>query len=433
MTNIKDVKPYSNVCTLGRDGLLIVRRDQPLAAACECIVVPRQVLDGLLTAIHLRLSHPMKHQLKNVMTRYFFALDMDQAIQRTTAACHQCASLLTAPKYRVEQSSEDPPDALGVTFATDVIRRACQMILILRECVTSYSVVCFVANESHDALHEAIVSLCIPLVPLDGPRAVIRADPAPGFVAPLNDPELHRLRIHIEMGRVKNRNKNPVAEKAVQEFQRELLCIDPSGAPVSLSSLLLRLPTSMPVLRIGAYQPVKCGPNGTNSTTIKFPCLTESSLCPWAMLALKPPHTVRSLKPHSPPTQLLLWVTSYIYLVMAARPRGGTGTWWLLLMVHGVTSESLPANNYVAHHTGWRNRNAFSSHPQSPCKRSQRLPSSVTHVWGGRRWQQPYPGCCSWCDTRSPTSSRHPPSNSTSHPGGPDPYDHKSQCYTWWI
>ena len=239
MTNIKDVKRYLNVCTIGRDGLLIVRRDQPLAAARECIVVPRQVLYGLLTAIHLRLSHQTKHQLKNVMTRYFFALDMDQAIQRTTAACHQCASLLTAPKYRVEQSSEDPPDALGVTFATDIIRRARQMILILRECVTSYSVACFVVNESHDALREAIVSLCIPLVPLDGPRAVIRADPAPGFVALLNDPELHRLRIHIEMGRVKNRNKNPVAEKAVQEFERELLRIDPSGAPVSLIQLAI--------------------------------------------------------------------------------------------------------------------------------------------------------------------------------------------------
>ena len=97
----------------------------------------------------------------------------------------------------------------------------------------------FVANESHDALREAIVSLCIPLVPLDGPRAVIRADPAPGFVALLNDPELHRLRIHIEMGRVKNRNKNPVAEKAVQEFERELLRIDPSGAPVSLMQLAI--------------------------------------------------------------------------------------------------------------------------------------------------------------------------------------------------
>ena len=81
------------------------------------------------------------------------------------------------------------PDALGVTFATDVIRRARQMILILRECVTSYSVACFVANESHDALHVAIVSLCISLVPLDGPRAVIRADPASWFVALLNDPE----------------------------------------------------------------------------------------------------------------------------------------------------------------------------------------------------------------------------------------------------
>ena len=100
MTNMKGVKRYLNVYMIGWDGLLIVHCDQPLASACECIVVPRQVLDGLLTAIHLRLSHPTRHQLKNVMNRYFFSLDMDQALQHTTTACHQYVSLLTAPKYR---------------------------------------------------------------------------------------------------------------------------------------------------------------------------------------------------------------------------------------------------------------------------------------------------------------------------------------------
>ena len=149
------------------------------------------------------------------MNRYFFALDMDQAIQLTSATCYQYASLLTALKYQVEQSSEDPLMLLAWKYATDVIRCACKMMLILCECVTSYSVAYFVANESHVALCVAIISLCIPLIPLDGPRAVIGADPAPGFVTLPNNPELHQLRILIEMGRVKNRNKNPVAEKAV--------------------------------------------------------------------------------------------------------------------------------------------------------------------------------------------------------------------------
>ena len=52
--------------------------------------------------------------------------------------------------------------------------------------------------------------------PLDGPLAVVRTDPAPCFLALENDSVLHEHRIALEIGRVKNRNKNPVAEKAVQ-------------------------------------------------------------------------------------------------------------------------------------------------------------------------------------------------------------------------
>ena len=41
----------------------------------------------------------------------------------------------------------------------------------------------------------------------------------------------------IELGRAKNCNKNPVAEKAVQEVISELLCHDPLGGPVSQVTL----------------------------------------------------------------------------------------------------------------------------------------------------------------------------------------------------
>lgn len=239
LTNIRDVKRYLNVASIGRDGLVVVRRDQPLAATRECIIVPRLVLDGLLTALHLKLSHPTKYQLKAVINRYFYALDLDQAIQRTTDACHHCAALLTSPKHKVEQSSEDPPDALGVTFAADVIRRARQMIFILRECVTSYTVACFITSETQASLREALISLCLPILPRGGPQAVIRTDPAPGFAALVDDVELKSHRIHIELGRTKNPNKNPVGERAVQELEHELLRVDPSGAPVSLTQLSL--------------------------------------------------------------------------------------------------------------------------------------------------------------------------------------------------
>lgn len=82
------------------------------------------------------------------------------------------------------------------------------------------------------------------LHPLDGPRAVIRVDPPPGFLALREDALLDRYRINLEIGRVKNVNKNPVAEKAVAELEEEILRQEPGRGPVSqlcLSTAIARL------------------------------------------------------------------------------------------------------------------------------------------------------------------------------------------------
>ena len=90
-------------------------------------------------------------------------------------------------------------------------------------------------------MREALVSLCVELCPLDGPMALIRVDPAPGFIALVNDELLQTHRICIEVGRLKNINKNPVAEKAIQEVEDELIREDPSGGPISVTSLATAL------------------------------------------------------------------------------------------------------------------------------------------------------------------------------------------------
>ena len=65
-----------NVASIARDGMLVVRRNDPLSPSRECIIVPRMVLNGLVTAHHIQLEHPSAHQLKHVMRRYLFALDL---------------------------------------------------------------------------------------------------------------------------------------------------------------------------------------------------------------------------------------------------------------------------------------------------------------------------------------------------------------------
>ena len=93
----------------------------------ETIVVPRSVL----TALHIKLNHPSRPQFQMVLQRQFFDLDMNDAISRVTTACHTCASQKSFPRSLVKQSSDDPLEVLGVSFAADVIKRYRQLILVL--------------------------------------------------------------------------------------------------------------------------------------------------------------------------------------------------------------------------------------------------------------------------------------------------------------
>ena len=95
--------------------------------------------------------------------------------------------------------------------------------------------------------------LVAPLVvrPMDGPPAVICTDPAPGLKALVDDPLLKKHRITIELGQAKNPNKNPVAERAVQELELELLCPEPLGGAISP----LTLPVATSALNFCIHSP----------------------------------------------------------------------------------------------------------------------------------------------------------------------------------
>ena len=160
-TNIKDVKRYLNVASISKDGLLIVKKTDPLSACRERIIVPRSSVLGLLTALHIRLSHPTIHQLTQVFNRYFFALNLDDAIAECTNGCHTCASLKSSPNFTQKQTTSSPPESIGTTFAADVLKQNRQLILLLRECVTSYTSTCIVPDEGHIALRDGLISLAI--------------------------------------------------------------------------------------------------------------------------------------------------------------------------------------------------------------------------------------------------------------------------------
>ncbi|KAK3083239.1 hypothetical protein FSP39_017533 [Pinctada imbricata] len=231
LTNLKDVKRYLSVARIARDGLLVVDRSDPFQPTTELIIVPRSVLDGLITALHISLDHPTRHQMQMVLKRHFYALDLPRAIENACESCHTCASLKKFPDKLERQTSDDKVAGIGTVFAADVLKRNCQLVCVLRESVTSYTTACVIPNEKRETLREALLRLVMELHPLDGPPAVIRVDPAPGFFALRDDAILGKFRIVLEFGRVKNKNKNPVAEKAIAELEDELLRQEPGGGP----------------------------------------------------------------------------------------------------------------------------------------------------------------------------------------------------------
>ena len=105
--------------------------------------------------------------------------------------------------------------------------------MVLRETVTSYTWSKLIADEKKDCLLRNLVQLLVPIKPLEVSNVVVRVDPAPGFKSLKNDPQLMKHGITLDIGRSKNTNKNPIAERAIQELEKELVKQNPRGGPTN--------------------------------------------------------------------------------------------------------------------------------------------------------------------------------------------------------
>ena len=122
------------------------------------------------------------------------------------------------PKHFQPQSSEEAPRSIGISFAADV---------------ASYTLTTLIKSEKHEDFRNALIVLCSQLRSLHDGGATVRVDPAPGFCALATHPILLSQGITLEIGRVENPNKNPFAERAIEELGLELLNLSPERGPVS--------------------------------------------------------------------------------------------------------------------------------------------------------------------------------------------------------
>ena len=190
MVKVTSVKRYLRKVTISKDGLLVVRHSEPFLPEKELIVVPQNVLPGIMTSLHLRFNYPSLTQLRKLFHRSFYALNADACVSSICTACSHCQSLRTVPKELHQQSSSTPPTLPCKVFACDVMRRYKQYIFILRDTFSSFTVTSLLSDEGHDTLCTALISSISGLRPNPQTKVVVRVDNVPGFQALKNDSHL---------------------------------------------------------------------------------------------------------------------------------------------------------------------------------------------------------------------------------------------------
>lgn len=235
--NCTDIRRYLNAGVSVVSGLLIVRQSTPFKPTVERVVIPREISSGLLTALHLQLGHISVNQLKHVFSRAFFALDVDSLAKKVVDSCHACAALKKIPSAFHKQSTSVPASIIGVRFSVDVVKRYSQNILLIREDISSYSDATIIPDEKALSLRDGILQLISRMRSSLGPKVTIRTDPASSLRSLVNDKYLMQQNLSIELGEPKNKNKNPIAERAVEELHAEIVRLKPLGGRITATVL----------------------------------------------------------------------------------------------------------------------------------------------------------------------------------------------------
>ena len=228
--HIKNLRKYLRVCTVDSNGLLIVRKQDPLHHERPLIVVPYDILPGIITAMHLHLKHPTIHQLTQVFDRYFYGITSKSIIANIVNQCSQCNSMKKIPKELMSQSTTTTPSNVGEIFYADVLAREKQHIIVTRDVHSSYTCASIIEDEKGDTLRTGLI---INTAILRSDTCTVRVDTAPGFKALKNDATLASIGMTIDYGRIKNKDSNSVIDKGIQELEEEILKHEPSGTALT--------------------------------------------------------------------------------------------------------------------------------------------------------------------------------------------------------
>ena len=220
-------------------GLILIRQKDGFKEG-YVISVPSSIFPGLCFAYHHKQSHPTKHQMMKLLSRYYYTTGMQTIIGKVTDSCLMCMSTRKLPKPLLEDSTTIP-QGVGTSFCADVLERCNQNILLTKDELSHFVAAVLLPDQTSQNLRQGLIQTITQYVSETG--AKIRVDAAPGFasIAKNQDDDVifTRLKLRLELGDALNKNKNPVCEAGIGELKKELLNLGASDSPIDQALLSL--------------------------------------------------------------------------------------------------------------------------------------------------------------------------------------------------
>ena len=223
------------------DGLIMVKSRDGHFPGGLTISVPHHLMSGISFSLHIKLGHPSKGQLTSLMARYFYCTGGVNIIHSVVENCVQCRSVSQVPKEFAEDLTEKV-EAFGTHFSIDIIERKSQKIFLAREKLSQYTWLELVPDQTAVSLRAAIIKTLLPWTHSGG--AVVRSDGAKALEsiameATRDGSVFKEYGISFDIGRPHNVNKNPIAENAIRECEREILRHKPEKNMLSKEDLAI--------------------------------------------------------------------------------------------------------------------------------------------------------------------------------------------------
>ena len=228
-----DIRQYCREATVAKDGLLVVKTtpdDLSGNIIRERIVIPKTLAPSLLYHLH---NHQQEHRLNcqqiAKFLRQFYAVALDKHLENLYSHCYKCSVIIKLPKEAIKNETKTEVDKPHSHFHADVIKRASQNILTVKDHFSSYQDAMLIPSEKAEDLKQGIIMLTSGM---RHPNMIqVSPDNSPGFQNLTKNKEKDLLKLKITFVKTDelNKNANAVIDRGCQELEDEIKKISPEG------------------------------------------------------------------------------------------------------------------------------------------------------------------------------------------------------------